>query len=225
LVRKTSSVRSKCDGRHAKPQRPLAMRDRDEGDRADTGAQVKLSKESERMVNGWVKSARNARPARNGQSPLFAAHAERWAKTMKTRLSVAVVFFVVGFAPAIPASEGGKVISREQLVEMFENIGKDAKWDMSKPMLWGYFFTDTDKVKLERVVPLLQKQGYRFVEIFLSEKEEADEPDLWWLHVEMIEVHTPNTLDARNRSLYQFASDQKLASYDGMDVGPVELKH
>jgi hypothetical protein len=144
---------------------------------------------------------------------------------MKIRFSFAVACFVVGFAQTLSASEGSKVISREQLVEMFENIAKDTSWDMSKPMLWGYFFTDTDKVKLERAVPLLQKQGYRFVEIFLSEKEEADELDLWWLHVEKVEVHTPDTLNARNRSLYQFASDQELESYDGMDVGPIEPKH
>lgn len=117
------------------------------------------------------------------------------------------------------------MITREQLVEMFEAIGRDTKWDISQPMVWGYFFTDQDKAKLETVAPLLEKEGYRFVEIFLSDKEDQSEPDLWWLHVERIEVHTPDTLNERNFWLYRFAADHHLDSYDGMDVGPVERKH
>ncbi|MDY6945041.1 MAG: ribonuclease E inhibitor RraB [Pseudomonadota bacterium] len=116
------------------------------------------------------------------------------------------------------------MISREALVEMFAGIAKDARWDMSKPMLWGYFFTDTDKTRLESVAPLLQEQGYRLVEIFLSEKQSADEPDLWWLHVEKEEIHTPDSLNERNHLLYSFADDHKLGSYDGMDVGPAQVK-
>ncbi len=80
------------------------------------------------------------------------------------------------------------MITREQLVEMFEGIGRDTKWDMSQPMVWGYFFTDADRATLEKVVPVLEKQGYRFVEIFLSDKEDPSERDLWWLHVERVEV-------------------------------------
>jgi hypothetical protein len=144
---------------------------------------------------------------------------------MCIRLTLKIAILVVASIPSVVASQGDKVISREQLVEMFESIAKDGKWDMSKPMLWGYFFTDTDKTNLERVAPLLQKQGYRFVEIFLSEKEDPNEPDLWWLHVEKVEVHTPDTLNERNRVLYRFADDCKLGSYDGMDVGPVETRH
>jgi hypothetical protein len=117
------------------------------------------------------------------------------------------------------------MITHESLVEMFENIEADTEWDMSKPMLWGYFFTDADRAKLEKVAPLLEKEGYRFVDIFLSDKEEPNESDLWWLHVEKEEVHTPDTLHERNRILYEFAADHQLDSYDGMDVGPVEKKH
>lgn len=112
------------------------------------------------------------------------------------------------------------MITRQQMVEMFEQIARDTQWDMTKPMLWGYFFTDSDETKLERVTPLLEQQGYRFVEIFQKEKEDPDEPDLWWLHVEKVEVHTPVTLDQRNQQFYQFADEHRLDSYDGMDVGP-----
>jgi hypothetical protein len=114
------------------------------------------------------------------------------------------------------------VITREALVEMFENIDRDTHWDMSKPKLWGYFFTDSDKTKLEKVAPLLERDGYRLVKISLSDKDDPSEADLWWLHVEKIEVHTPDTLHERNRALYKFARSHDLDSYDGMDVGPVE---
>ena len=69
------------------------------------------------------------------------------------------------------------------------------------------------------------KQGYRFVEIFLSEKEDPDEPDLWWLHVEKIEIHSSDSLHERNQLLYEFADEHGLESYDGMDVGPAGAKH
>lgn len=114
------------------------------------------------------------------------------------------------------------MITREQLVEMFAQIARDTDWDLAKPMLWGYFFTDSDKTKLERVAPLLEQQGYRFVEIFQTEKEDPGEPDMWWLHVEKVEVHTPVTLDQRNQKFYQFADEHHLDTYDGMDVGPVQ---
>ena len=47
------------------------------------------------------------------------------------------------------------MITREQLVEMFAQTARDTDWDPAKPMLWGYFFTDSDKTKLERVTPHL----------------------------------------------------------------------
>lgn len=114
------------------------------------------------------------------------------------------------------------MITRESLVEMFDNIRRDTQWDMSKPQLWGYFFTDSDPAKLKRVAPLLESEGYRVVDIYLSDKEDPGDDDLWWLHVEKIEVHTPDTLNERNQALYAFASAHQLDSYDGMDVGPVE---
>lgn len=117
------------------------------------------------------------------------------------------------------------MITREQLVEMFEGIANDAKWDMSKPMVWGYFFTDSSRRKLEKAAPVLEGQGYRVVDIYMSEKDDPEEPDIWWLHVEKIEVHNVETLDARNQDLYRLADTLGLESYDGMDVGPVEPKH
>lgn len=116
----------------------------------------------------------------------------------------------------------GKSITIEQLQEMFENIKKDTEWNISGDMLWGYFFTHNEPQLLENVADLLEKQGYKKVSIYLSDKEELDEPDQFWLHIEKIETHTPESLDARNDEFYIFANKHNIDSYDGMDVGPVE---
>ena len=36
------------------------------------------------------------------------------------------------------------MIDREMLREMFDSIAAKGQWDMSQPMLWGYFFTHRD---------------------------------------------------------------------------------
>jgi hypothetical protein len=106
------------------------------------------------------------------------------------------------------------MISREQLKEMFEEIARSAGWDMSKPMLWGYFFTHTSRDELETAAAKLREDGYRVVEI----SEDDDEP-LFWLHVERVEAHSVDSLYERNESFYELAKELGLESYDGMDVG------
>ncbi len=114
----------------------------------------------------------------------------------------------------------GKNITLEQLEEMFTNISNGTDWDVSSPLLWGYFFTHNEPSKLEQVKDKLINQGYTFVDIYLSDKEDSNGPDLYWLHIEKVEAHTPKTLDDRNNEFYTFAHQNGLDSYDGMDVGP-----
>lgn len=111
------------------------------------------------------------------------------------------------------------MIARAELQAMFDNIAKDAGWDMTRPMLWGYFFTATEREPLERAAKMLEEQGYRFVEIFESDPDE-DDPELWWLHVSRVEAHSVDTLEQRNAALYRLAEELGLESYDGMDVCP-----
>ena len=113
-----------------------------------------------------------------------------------------------------------KNISIEQLDELFKNIPDNEQWDLSKPLLWGYFFTDIDPNKLELVKPKLQAMGYTIVDIFQAEKEE-DDADLFYLHIEKPEIHNSQSLDKRNDEFYIFAYQNGLDSYDGMDVGLV----
>lgn len=115
-----------------------------------------------------------------------------------------------------------KTITLESIREMFKNMAQESDWDLTKPLLWGHFFTHSDPEVLERVVPLLMEKGLMPVNIYLSDKDSEDEPDLYWLHLEDIRLHTPESLDQRNDELYLFAHQEGLDSYDGMDVGPVE---
>jgi len=108
---------------------------------------------------------------------------------------------------------------------MFDSMSSNSGWDVSKPMVWGYFFTNSTRPPLESAAKLLASQGYRVVDIRIDDKDSPSDADSWWLHVEKIEVHTVDTLDGRNREFYGLAESLGLDSYDGMDVGPVEQKH
>jgi len=116
----------------------------------------------------------------------------------------------------------GKTITPESLVEMFQNIEENTEWNISDDLLWGYFFTHSEPKKLEAAASVLAKQGYALVSVYLSEKEHTDDPDMYWLHIEKPETHTPKSLDERNDAFYIFANEFGVDSYDGMDVGPIK---
>ncbi len=61
---------------------------------------------------------------------------------------------------------------------------------------------------------------YRLVDIYQAKDDSGKLLDYWWLHVEKVELHTADSLHQRNMSFYQFANQQGLSAYDGMDVGP-----
>jgi len=112
------------------------------------------------------------------------------------------------------------MIQIEQLQDMFQDIDARGRWDMSQPMLWGYFFTDSSRERLIGVVSQLELQGYRFVKVFAPELDEGQE-EYFFLHVEKEEIHSPQSLHERNQRLYAFADMYQLAAYDGMDLGPL----
>lgn len=117
-------------------------------------------------------------------------------------------------------AQGKSMISKPELEEMFQNISANTDWDVKKPLLWGYFFTDNSKDKLKASGSLLEQQGYRLVDIYQAKDDSGKLLDYWWLHVEKVELHTADSLHQRNMSFYQFANQQGLSAYDGMDVGP-----
>jgi len=131
-------------------------------------------------------------------------------------------FLAFLFAVALAANTGtamaqpAKRIQLTQLEEMFADMRARTKWDVDGPLLWSYFFFDSNPMRLNQAAAELKAAGYRVAGI---------EPDrsgsLFRLHVEKLEVHTPASLYKRNTEFYALAEKYSLASYGGMDVGPV----
>jgi len=87
-----------------------------------------------------------------------------------------------------------------EIQEMFQRMRSDAGWDVDAELLWGYFFTGESKRALKAVQDGLAAQGYRFVELRRDE-----EGPFFWLHVERVETHSPQTLHARSQAFHQLA--------------------
>jgi len=113
-------------------------------------------------------------------------------------------------------------IPRIQIEEMFANIKTHTSWDINGNLRWGYYFTADDRTSFEQAANLLTHLGYKVVEIRPLETESGSMTQVWQLHVERVEHHTAESLSARDDELYRFAESHGLASYDGMDVGPVK---
>jgi hypothetical protein len=107
------------------------------------------------------------------------------------------------------------MIKKSQLIQMFESMRAEAPWDVDSDLLWGYFFTGGDKKKLNQLAKKLVSLGYRLVKLRPDEKAPG-----FWLHVEKVETHSPDTLHKRNQEFYRIA-DEYGVDYDGMDVGSV----
>jgi hypothetical protein len=134
------------------------------------------------------------------------------------RLFTVLLLLVSTLPHSANAQAGG---SPQMLQQMFSNISKDTNWDMSRDMLWGYFFTNPSRQPLEAASKDLARSGYRVVDIYLGDKDSPTAPDQWWLHVERVETHSVASLFQRNAELATFAKEHALATYDGMDVGPI----
>ena len=124
--------------------------------------------------------------------------------------------------PISALAEEPRVITKQALEEMFQGMKESAEWDLSGPLLWGYYFTDESPEKLRDAGALLERQGYRVINIYRAEDGASSRTSHWWLHVEKVEQHTVDSLHQRNVGLYAFAAKYGLGAYDGMDVGAVD---
>jgi Regulator of ribonuclease activity B len=104
------------------------------------------------------------------------------------------------------------------LETMFDNMRSQTSWDVGGDLLWGYFFFDFSPAKLQRLADVLEKSNYKLANLYQSDDETTHV-----LHMEKIETHSPQSLFTRNEELQQLALAHKVASYDGMDVGPLNL--
>ena len=113
------------------------------------------------------------------------------------------------------------MITLEMLQDFFaetrqKNTAGAKPWSIDDTCRWSYFFVDQDGDLLEPVAEHLQAQGYEFVAI--TEPDDDDEDPYFYLQLDRVEKHTPQSLHARVQELYALAEEFGIADYDGMDV-------
>jgi hypothetical protein len=111
------------------------------------------------------------------------------------------------------------MITKEDIQNLFNETKKDGQWNLDGPMLFGYFFTNSNIENLILAKDFLIEKGYDFVDLFLADKDVENEEDLYFLHVEKVETHSVESLDKLNQIFYRLASEFNLDSYDGFDYG------
>lgn len=88
--------------------------------------------------------------------------------------------------------------------------------DTKVPRLYGFFFFDKDRSKLEKLKDYLLGQQFRFVR--LDKIEESK----YLLHVEHVHVYTVTSLEAQDQKMRSIALKFKIDSYDGWDVSHID---
>jgi hypothetical protein len=136
---------------------------------------------------------------------------------MKVRIPLLFLIGIIACFGNVADSASKSPITLKQLQEMFAQMKANTPWNVNGPLLWGYYFTDADRKKLEPVASKLVEDGYHLVDI-----HPGDDKRTYWLHVERAEHHTPESLNMRNQEFYQLAKQFGIRSYDGMDVGPAQ---
>jgi hypothetical protein len=112
------------------------------------------------------------------------------------------------------------MISVEALQEFFsdtrqKNADAGASWSIDDVCRWSFFFVDEDGQQLVPVAKHLESLGYAVIGI--TEPDDGEDP-FFYLQVDKVERHTPESLQARVQALYAIAEQFGIADYDGMNV-------
>ncbi|WP_281322747.1 ribonuclease E inhibitor RraB [Flavobacterium aestivum] len=113
------------------------------------------------------------------------------------------------------------MISQETVINFFKDLKEANDFNSNEKLLWGYFFLDSNKKKLEDFSLKLEQLGYRFKNIFEAEKINEGDKAEYYLHVEKIEHHTVDSLYALNNIFYDLVTENNIDFYDGFDVGSI----
>lgn len=108
----------------------------------------------------------------------------------------------------------------EGIREIFEEARTEDNWNLEEPMLYTYYWVDKDVDKLEKLGNYLHEQGYEFVDVFqLGDEETNESTGEYLLHIDKFEVHTPESLAARNVEFAKLAEEYGIEVYDGWEFG------
>jgi hypothetical protein len=121
---------------------------------------------------------------------------------------------------------GIEMITKAMIEAFFEETREftregQAKFDIDEPCRWSYYFGDSSEEKLTRLGSYLESEGYEPIG-FLEADEEDEDPDTIYLRVDMQELHSVESLHQRNQEFLALVAEYGLASYEGMDVGPLD---
>lgn len=125
------------------------------------------------------------------------------------RKIITVFFALLSITSCSPVQDNEKQVHIDAIFDKMELQGVDTK----KPLLYGYYFYDEDKSKLEKLKDELLKYNYKLVRL------EKTEEQAFILHVEKVELHSRASLLERENQLDQLAKTFQVATYDGWDVG------
>jgi hypothetical protein len=131
---------------------------------------------------------------------------------LRRALAAIMAALVVGVLPA--QAQFAPKIPLSKLQAMFATMHAQGRLNVDGPLLWGYFFLDPDRAKLGAAAKELSAKGYHVVGIADNGR------GLYRLHVARVEVHTAESLYARDIEFDTLARKHHILSYDGMDVGP-----
>jgi tetratricopeptide (TPR) repeat protein len=120
-----------------------------------------------------------------------------------------LLVFFTNFIGCTNAQDNKRITNINSIFDKMELQGVDTK----KPLLFGYFFYDKNKSKLENLKNELLKYTYKLVRLEMTEKKE------FILHVEKVEIHTRTSLLDRENQLEKLSKKFKVETYDGWDVG------
>lgn len=120
-----------------------------------------------------------------------------------------IFFTILGFISCSTAQDNEKQANINSIFDKMELQGVDTK----KPLLYGFFFYDKDKLKLEKLKDELFKDDYKLVRLEINEKQ------MFILHVEKVEIHSRTSLFDRENQLKKLCEKFQVTTYDGWDVG------
>ena len=106
--------------------------------------------------------------------------------------------------------------------EIFADARREDNWNLEEEMLYSYYFVDASVDKLEKLGLKLEADGYDFVDVFELGDEETEKPTgEYLLHIDKVEIHTPESLAARNVEFQKLADEYEIETYDGWEFGEV----
>lgn len=110
----------------------------------------------------------------------------------------------------------------EGIKKIFADAKREDGWNLDEEMLYSFYFVDESVDKLEKLGLKLEGDGFDFVDIFELGDEQTDESTgEYLLHIDKVEIHTPESLAQRNVEFAKLAEEYKLKTYDGWEFGEV----